>query len=399
MTNKNKKTYLVVYGCEPNQGGEHEVGWKIANELVDRYNLTVLTRKSNQKLIEQYNDKKINFHFIENDTFIRFKPRGEFSYLYYLFWQLSAYLHLKKYVSEDDIVHYLTFGNIHLPHFLFLLKSKLIIGPMGGGSSINIFLLRKVSFSEIIKSAIHHIINVTVKINPMYLWVFYKSKTIILRTEESKAIIPKIYHKKCIVFLETGINTQIIHNDTKLRKLEKIIMTSSFINSKNIDQVIDVFLELEQLTKNKLELTLVGDGHTKKNLEKKYLNKKNIIFRGQVAHEFIPNLLRESDLFLFCSVKEGGSHSIFEAAMNNLPIACYDVSGLKKFPKNNSAIKIAPSHDVNSNVKQLAEKIILTFKENKVEQICENAIHDLRENYDWQKITKKYIDIYNEVNN
>ena len=50
MKNNEKKLYLIVYACEPNQGGEHQVGWKIANELVNKCNLTVITRKSNQSL-------------------------------------------------------------------------------------------------------------------------------------------------------------------------------------------------------------------------------------------------------------------------------------------------------------------------------------------------------------
>ncbi len=44
-------------------------------------------------------------------------------------------------MKRDDIVHYITFGNIHLPTFLFLMKSKLVIGPMGGGSVLNIDIL------------------------------------------------------------------------------------------------------------------------------------------------------------------------------------------------------------------------------------------------------------------
>ena len=59
----NLKLYLVVYSCEPNQGGEHEVGWKVANELANVCDLTVITRKANQKLIEEFDKQKIDFIF------------------------------------------------------------------------------------------------------------------------------------------------------------------------------------------------------------------------------------------------------------------------------------------------------------------------------------------------
>lgn len=394
---KNKKVYLIVYACEPNQGGEHQVGWKVANELADKCDLTVITRRSNQKLIEQYNDKNIDFQFIENDTFIRFKPRGKFSYFYYLFWQFSVYLHLKRVVKKEDIVHYLTFGNLHLPHFLFLLKSKLILGPMGGGSIIDTKLMRQSSLKAKIKSKIHRFINWTVLINPIYYVLFSRSSKIILRTEETLKIVPKYFHDKCSVFLETGVDATNIHIVKKERKLKKIVTTARIIDSKNIDQVIEVFKKLVEITHEPLELSIVGDGPMKLTLEKKYSLVENLQFLGKVPHEKIESLLQESDLFIFCSIKEGGSHSLFEAAMNNCPIACYDVSGMKEFPGADSSIKITPSDNVDDNVRRLAEKINETFNNQNIDQLCENAIADLKENYDWQKLGKRYIKIYEEI--
>ena len=61
--------YLVVYACEPNQGGEHEVGWQIAKHLNKKVkNLVVVTRRSNQSLIEQFDPQDIQFIFIENTS-------------------------------------------------------------------------------------------------------------------------------------------------------------------------------------------------------------------------------------------------------------------------------------------------------------------------------------------
>jgi hypothetical protein len=77
------KIYLIAYGCEPHQGGEHQVGWKLANYLNDSCELEVVTRISNKKLIEENNNKNINFTFIENELGMRFKPKGRFSYFYY----------------------------------------------------------------------------------------------------------------------------------------------------------------------------------------------------------------------------------------------------------------------------------------------------------------------------
>lgn len=392
------KIYLVSYGCEPNQGGEHEVGWKIANELERECDLTVITRRANQKQILENNSSNIDFIFLENDFFIKLKPKGKFSYLYYFFWQLSVFGFLRKRVCSDDIIHYLTFGNIHLPHFLFLLKSKLVIGPMGGGSVIKTSLVRSPSFGSKLKSKIYKFINWSVKINPIYYFLFSRCSVIIVRTHETLNIIPNFFHYKCLVFLETGIDPFKIQRTKKQRKLKNIVTTGRLITSKNIDQVIEVFIKLTEIRKNPLRLTIVGDGPMKHILEKKYDTVDNIVFLGKVPHDEINAILNKADLFLFCSIKEGGSHSLFEAAMNNVPIACYNISGMQEFPKQDCAIKIIPTSNIDFNINSLAESINNYFQsEKKINLLCENAIKDIQKNYSWSKIKNKYINIYKSI--
>lgn len=401
MINKiknNSKLYLVAYSCEPNQGGEHEVGWKVANELASERNLLVITRKANQKLIEEFNNKNINFLFLENETFLHLKPKGKFSYIYYVFWQLKVFSILRKKVCKEDIIHYLTFGNIHLPHFLFLLKSKLIIGPMGGGSVIRTSLIRNPSIYTKIKTTFHNFINYTVKINPIYYLLFSKCSKIILRTDETLNMIPKLFHKKCIVFLETGIDFVKIKTENKNRSLNEIVTTGRLIESKNIDQVIEVFLEICKIKNEYLRLTIVGDGPMRSFLEKKYSSIDNIIFLGKVPHKAVHDVLKKADLFLFCSIKEGGSHSLFEATMSNVPIACYNISGMQEFPKVDSAIKITPTKNIDNNIYSLANKIIDSFQSKEmINLLCENGKNDIQTNYSWKRLTEKYINIYKSI--
>ena len=389
------KVYLVAYGCEPNQGGEHQVGWKLANSLNDKCSLEVITRISNQKLIENENTKNIKFTFIENKLGMKFKPKGRFSYFYYLFWQISTYNYLKNNVTKEDIVHYVTFGNIHLPQFLFLLKSKLIIGPMGGGSVVDYNLMKSSSLKLKVKSLVHKFINLTAKINPIYYLTFKKCSKIFLRTYETQKLVPTKYLDKCEVFLETGIDTSNIKNTIKKRELKTVITTARIIDTKNIDQVIDVFDKLNKLYDYKLTLKILGDGPLRKSIQKKYEETKNIEFLGKVNHQEINKYLNQADLFIFCSIKEGGSHSLFEAAMNNIPISCYDISGMEVFPKKNSAIKIKPTNDIESNTSLLTNKIYESFEKNQIDNICRNAINDLENNYSWDtiatKIKEKYI--------
>ena len=392
------KIFLVAYGCEPNQGGEHEVGWKVANGLSGKCRLTVITRKSNKALIEKFNSNSINFIYVENMFMNLVKKKSKFSYLYYLLWQFSVYMSLKKIVKKLDVVHYITFGNIHLPHFLYLLKSKLILGPMGGGSTINPKMISNSSILLNIKYLFHKLLNFSVKFNPYYNLVFKKSSKIILRTNETLSIIPKNFHHKCCVFLETGVIKFNINRDSKKRNLKNIITTGRLIPSKNIDQVIDVFIKLTNLRSEKLNLKIIGTGVMENKLKQKYNFHKNISFLGKISRDKVIEHLKLSDLFLFCSVKEGGSHSLFEATQYNIPIACYNISGMSEFPKDKSAIKVTPTADINDNTTKLAFEINKYFnKKGHINQICRNGIQDLNNNYLWTAIVNRYLEIYKNI--
>ena len=108
--------------------------------------------------------------------------------------------------------------------------------------------------------------------------------------------------------------------------------------------------------------------------------------------------MKKADLFLFCSIKEGGSHSLFEATMCNVPIACYNISGMQEFPKMDSAIKITPTKNIDNNIYSLAKKINDSFQSKEmINLLCENGKKDIKTNYSWKRLTEKYINIYKSI--
>ena len=85
--------------------------------------------------------------------------------------------------------------------------------------------------------------------------------------------------------------------------------------------------------------------------------------------------------------------------MNNIPIACYNISGMQEFPKEDCAvIKITPKNDIDDNINRLATKIDEYFKsEEKINLLCKNGLTDIKTNYSWEKISTKFINIYKTI--
>ncbi len=392
------KRYIVAYACEPNQGGEHAVGWKFANEMANNCKVDVITRVSNKSLIESQNDNEgLNFIYIENKFGMLFKPKGKFSYFYYFLWQFSVFLFLYKKVRPSDLVHLITFGNLHLPNFLFMLKGKLIIGPMGGGAICDVRLINKASTVMKLKALIHKLINKVSFINPFLYFSCLKSHKIFVRTKDTKMIVPKRFHEKVEILLETGVDYDEILLPSKAinRKIKTIVTTARFIASKNIDQSIEVFKLLKlYYPNNELEFNIIGDGPLKDELQRTYSSVPGVNFLGRKTNDEVKELLKRADLFLSCSIHEGGTHSLFEAAMSNLPIACYDISGMQVFPPEDSAIKIQPSLIIGKNVANLASAVINSFEEEVVDNYCKNATNYLLSQFNWSAICKRVFKYY-----
>ena len=117
-----------------------------------------------------------------------------------------------------------------------------------------------------------------------------------------------------------------------------------------------------------------------------------------MPHKTVYEVLKKADLFLFCSIKEGGSHSLFEATMCNVPIACYNISGMQEFPKMDSAIKITPTKNIDNNIYSLAKKINDSFQSKEmINLLCENGKKDIKNKLFLEKINRKNILIFIKV--
>ena len=97
------KILLSAYACEPNKGSEPEVGWKWATTLSGLgHEVYVVTRSNNKENIQNY----LNKNHISNLIFIYFDyPKwfikivkgksNQYSYLYFLLWQIGIFFAVK----------------------------------------------------------------------------------------------------------------------------------------------------------------------------------------------------------------------------------------------------------------------------------------------------------------
>lgn len=112
------------------------------------------------------------------------------------------------------------------------------------------------------------------------------------------------------------------HSKKKYKKKEIIILyVAKLISKKNPELLIKAYIKLLKKNNNKIKLFMVGDGHLKKFLKKKYSNYKNhIFFLGFKNQKKLGKYYKKADIFVLPSSKEPWGLVVNEAMCFELPV-------------------------------------------------------------------------------
>jgi len=396
------KILISAYGCEPGKGSEPGVGWHWVLEMAKSNELWVITRSNNREAIEKALTVELRdrVHFIYYDLtgiIRKIKRKEKGLYPYYSLWQLGAYRRAKRLVTDVkfDFCMHLSFGSMWVPTFMYKLPIPFIWGPIGGGETIPFNFIKILPWRNRIPQYARYLLIRFLEWNPLLIGPCRKADAIIARTLDSKAVFPAKYQLKISVMLETGVTEEDLQlyqlttqpdesaNDTN-QKIE-LIYVGRLVPSKNIETAIRA-LAIVRHTHPNVRLTLVGDGPLKDRLmalAERLDAQKWIRFLGVVSQQRVIQQLKNSQIFLFPSLKEGGSWALIEAMSVGLPVICLDTSGMHVITDDSCAIRIPPTTP-DEVVNSMAEAVIKLVESTQLrKRMGENARIRIHENFLW----------------
>lgn len=386
-----KSILVSAYGCEPDKGSEAGVGWQWILQMAKFAKLHVITRANNRESIEaalpNSSTRNIVFHYYDAPHFIKkFKKRAKGLYIYNLLWQLGTIPIIKKILREEsiDYTHYLTFGSMWMPTVLPFFDTPFIWGPVGGGDCEPMTFAKVLPFKERVILLFRHILNWSSFCNPLVLLPAWRARIILCRTYNSSKIIPKCFADKIRIVQETGMELLEAKRYELERSCLKIITTGRLMYSKNIISAIHALALLPENVK--YEYTVVGSGPAKSMLQeaaKKLGIDQRVIFVDEVTRAEVISMLRESDLFLFPSLREGASWSLMEAMSVGLPSICLNWAGMQVTTDDSCAVRL-PVTDAKQMPHDIANAIKM-FIENpsKLEIMGRAARERIKEHFAW----------------
>jgi glycosyltransferase involved in cell wall biosynthesis len=169
---------------------------------------------------------------------------------------------------------------------------------------------------------------------------------------------------------------------------KQIIFAGRLSREKGIDCLISISKKLS----SDIDLIILGSGPEEQKINDLVKNSKNIHFLGYQSKENTIALIRGSDILIQPSLNEGISSSILEAMACKTAVITTDIGGNKELITDDKTGFL-----LSSNSDLFLEKInyILSDK-SKFEIIINNAFVSVQ-NYDWDIIGKKYLNLYQKL--
>lgn len=400
-----KKVLVIAYACEPNKTSEPGVGWNFVKEISKSFETTVITRANNRVHVENEKINSVNFEYFDLPRFFiwlkKRMPLG--TQFYYFVWQWAVYLKWRKKIKSEDLkfklLHHLNFGITWITPPAFLYKIPFVWGPIGGGDIVPFRFLKTMRNRAIIQESFYRLITNISKISIFSYLTVRKSNAIVFRNESAKKSFLKYNDAKYIVISETATSISNIETPKTIQKNMHAICVGRMNYWKGFLFAVKGFHSfLNKGGKGKLEL--FGDG-TEKDIIENYIElnnlQKHIFIRGFVDNSIVLKKMKEANVLIHPSFRDGGSWAIMEAMSNGLPVICLNTSGPKDMVTEECGLLINMKSP-NQVVQDIGVGLLELFNdEKKYRQLSGNAIRRIVEEYNWEKRGEQIKEVYEHV--
>ena len=351
MEKNNKlKIFISAYACEPNLGSEIGVGWHWVLQMSQYFELWVLTRKSNKATIEAWlakNPSYKNIYFIYFDLpyYLRFWKKGMRGVrIYYNIWQWTTNSIVKRTMQGHniEIFHHLTYGNALWSLSSYGKKQFFVWGPTGGGEIIPSEFTKHYKLKGRLIEILRRAVVKSLKYNVGFKSRCKHANLILCKTENHRKIIPVEFRDKAILFTDVAVDSIGFeaYREREVNNIVKYIVVGKLDPWRGFDLLIEAF-EIAVKTNPNIHLTIVGKGMDWSRLynliQEKNLS-KHIEMAGKVSMDSYYKLMKETDVVLNPSLKEGAVTTSFDSMALGKPLICIDTTGYTRYFSNEYAI-------------------------------------------------------------
>lgn len=371
------KVLLIIEQCNPAWNSVPLEGYRLYAGISRFVDATLVTHERNQEELEKVHPDADIIYLKDSDLIKKIEKlglrlslfkgqiiwplRNALTYPVYWGFNREVYSRFKDAMARGDydIVHTITpmMPRYPVKAVKACKKTPFILGPVNGGvpfpDGFKELGRREYSYLNFLRAVGRAII-------PGYHETYKKADHILAGSSYTLGLIqelfPKIKDDQIELFYENGITSSFVRTDEDFNQNKKLkeasvdnkvqlLYVGRLVPYKGADMLLDALGRLDTSVKDKIHLTVVGNGSEEDSLEQqvKRLNLNECVhFTGYVEQWQTLEYYRNSDVFCFPSVREFGGAVVLEAMANALPCVVVDNGGIGEYVTEKTGFKISP---------------------------------------------------------
>ena len=220
-----------------------------------------------------------------------------------------------------------------------------------------------------------------------------KAKKVIFQNSDDLSLFLRkgiVEEEKAVLIKSSGIDTNEWKVSSKIKNSKvKVLMVSRVIKDKGVEE----FIKAADLLKEKAKFLYIG-GVDRGNKNAFFPDWKSVKYLGFKEKEEVKKIMKEVDIVVLPSFREGVPRTLLEAASMSKPIVATDVPGCREVVEDGVNGFLVPVRDYKSLAKKietLIENEALRDKFGKMSR--KKAV----EEFDIKKVVDKYLKVYEEI--
>ncbi|MEZ2225400.1 MAG: glycosyltransferase family 4 protein [Microcoleus sp.] len=421
MSNKKLKVLLIVEQCNPEWASVPLVGYNFFHKINKLVDATLVTHIRNKTALDKHPEYEKVFYLEEsnlNKQYYKIVAKvtangrvnwplyNALSYPIYEEFNRQVYQKFKTQIlnGDYDIVHAIT---PMMPRYPFKVvtvcqQTPFILGPVNGGIPF------PPGFQETAKqefAQFNFLRAVGRALIPGYVETYKKADKILAGSTYTLNMLKDLFaipDERIDLFYENGISDEFLNSTTIKNKDASqinLLFVGRLVPYKCADIVIEAIGRLDPVIKNKIRLTIVGDGPERNNLENRVQELKLgeiVSFAGWVNQQETLDYYKKADIFCFPSIREFGGAVVMEAMACGLPCIVANNGGIGEYVNEETGFKIEP----NSReylTEELTSKIQLLVEDDRLRESMSAKAMEKAKEFAWDKKAEKIVEIYQKM--
>ncbi len=224
---------------------------------------------------------------------------------------------------------------------------------------------------------------------PLFKSIWKNATSLITCSEGLRDRAKRFYPKANIQVITNGIDlTKFYPTNTSHCENVRLITTGRLSESKRIELLIEALSKMNSLP----NLKIIGSGSEEaklRSLAEKLGVTERVEFVSRVEAEQMPELYRNSDIYVSATSTEGMSNSMLEAMASGLPIVTTEYEGASELVKDNGVITKSNSESIANSIDSLIDN------PTQIQSMSQAAL-ELAKKFTWQGVAESYLTIYRE---